>query len=120
MRDVTAGIRRGKDVVRALALGATAVFIGRPVFWGLALGGEDGLRRLFEIMHDELTICMQLCGCPTIADINRKHVHDRGEQSVVPVVGALVAKDQEIESLRATIRELRLLQAQSSLALAKL
>lgn len=43
------GVRRGRDVVRALALGATAVFVGRPVFWGLALGGEAGVARMIEM-----------------------------------------------------------------------
>jgi 4-hydroxymandelate oxidase len=43
------GVRRGRDVVRALALGASAVFVGRPVFWGLALGGQAGVARMIEM-----------------------------------------------------------------------
>ena len=117
---VDGGVRRGKDVLRALALGATAVFVGRPVFWGLALGGQAGLERLVEMFRDELTICMQLCGCPTIGDITRAHVHDRGEQSVVPVVAAMAAKDREIAGLRQAVAQLRQLNVQASLALAKL
>ena len=49
VRAETSGVRRGRDVVRALALGATAVFVGRPVFWGLALGGQAGVARMIEM-----------------------------------------------------------------------
>ena len=63
---------------------------------------------------------MQLCGCPTIGDITRAHVHDRGEQSVVPVVAAMAAKDREIAGLRQAVAQLRQLNVQASLALAKL
>ena len=45
----SSGVRRGRDVVRALALGASAVFVGRPVFWGLALGGQAGVARMIEM-----------------------------------------------------------------------
>ncbi len=49
---IDGGVRRGRDVVRALALGATAVFVGRPVFWGLALGGQAGVERMIEIFRE--------------------------------------------------------------------
>lgn len=65
------GIRRGTDVVKALALGADAVAIGRPQLWGLAAGGEAGVRRVLEMLRDELALAMALCGCRSIAEIDR-------------------------------------------------
>jgi 4-hydroxymandelate oxidase len=64
------GIRRGADVVKALALGAKAVFIGRPLFWGLAVDGERGVVRVLEILREEMEITMAKCGRPTIASID--------------------------------------------------
>ncbi len=65
------GIRRGTDVVKALALGARAVLLGRPILWGLAAGGEEGVARALQLIRDELDLAMALCGCPTVADIGR-------------------------------------------------
>ena len=59
---IDGGVRRGTDVLKCLALGAKAVFIGRPIFWGLSVGGEDGMRRVLEILRNELDIAMGLCG----------------------------------------------------------
>ena len=64
------GIRRGSDVIKALALGARAVLIGRPLFWGLAVNGEAGVRAVLEMLRDELDITMALCGRPTIDSID--------------------------------------------------
>jgi 4-hydroxymandelate oxidase len=64
------GVRRGADVVKAIALGARAVFIGRPLFWGLAVGGEKGVIRVLNILRDEIEITMAKCGRPTIASID--------------------------------------------------
>lgn len=64
------GIRRGADVVKALALGAKAVFIGRPLFWGLAVDGEQGVVRVLDILREEIEITMAKCGCPSIASID--------------------------------------------------
>jgi isopentenyl diphosphate isomerase/L-lactate dehydrogenase-like FMN-dependent dehydrogenase len=64
------GIRRGADVVKALALGAKAVFIGRPLFWGLAVAGEQGVVRVLDILREELEITMAKCGRPTIESID--------------------------------------------------
>jgi 4-hydroxymandelate oxidase len=64
------GIRRGADVVKALAMGAKAVFIGRPLFWGLALGGEQGVIRVLDILREEIEITMAKCGRPTVASID--------------------------------------------------
>lgn len=55
------GIRRGSDVLKALALGARAVGIGRPLFWGLATGGSDGVARVLEILRSELEVAMAYC-----------------------------------------------------------
>ena len=59
---IDGGIRRGTDVLKCLALGAKAVFIGRPIFWGLSVGGEDGMRHVLEILRNELDVAMGLCG----------------------------------------------------------
>jgi len=66
---VDGGVRRGTDVVKAVALGARAVLIGRPVLWGLAVDGEAGVARVLAILRDEVDRAMALCGCPTVADI---------------------------------------------------
>jgi 4-hydroxymandelate oxidase len=63
------GIRRGTDVLKALALGARAVFVGRPVLYGLAVGGEQGARHVLELLRDELALAMALAGAPTLASI---------------------------------------------------
>ncbi len=68
---VDGGIRRGTDVLKALAMGACAVLIGRPYLWGLAVGGEDGVRRVLELLRAELGLSMALAGRPTIASIDR-------------------------------------------------
>ncbi|XP_023527004.1 peroxisomal (S)-2-hydroxy-acid oxidase GLO4-like isoform X1 [Cucurbita pepo subsp. pepo] len=74
------GVRRGTDVFKALALGAQAVLIGRPVLFGLAAKGEGGVRTVLEMLKNELETSMALAGCPCIKDITRSHVrteHDR-------------------------------------------
>lgn len=63
------GIRRGTDALKALALGAAAVLVGRPVLWGLAAGGEEGVRHVLEILRAELDLGMALCGAPTLDSI---------------------------------------------------
>jgi 4-hydroxymandelate oxidase len=67
---VDGGIRRGSDAMKALAMGARAVLVGRPYLWGLAVDGEAGVRRVLELLRDELALAMALCGCPTTADID--------------------------------------------------
>ncbi len=68
------GVRRGTDVVTALALGARAVFVGRPILYALAVAGEAGVARAVEILRAETTTAMALLGCPTVADITRDRV----------------------------------------------
>jgi 4-hydroxymandelate oxidase len=66
---VDGGIRRGTDVLKALALGASAVLVGRPILYGLAVGGEHGVARVLAILQHELSTAMALAGSPRIADI---------------------------------------------------
>ena len=68
---VDGGIEWGADILRALALGAKAVLIGRPVLWGLAVGGEEGVKRVLGLYREDFTRAMQLAGCPAIADVTR-------------------------------------------------
>ena len=68
---VDGGIRRGSDVLKAIALGARAVLIGRPILWGLRVGGAQGATNVLEILRRELDEAMLLCGCAKIGDINR-------------------------------------------------
>lgn len=63
------GVRRGTDIIKAMALGAKAVLLGRGPLWGLAVNGEAGARHVLELLRDELSNGMAQCGCPTVADI---------------------------------------------------
>jgi 4-hydroxymandelate oxidase len=65
------GVRRGSDVLKALALGARAVFVGRPVLWGLAAAGEAGVLRVLEMLRDELELAMVLAGKASTTAIDR-------------------------------------------------
>jgi 4-hydroxymandelate oxidase len=67
---VDGGIRRGTDVLKALALGAKAVLLGRPVLWGLTVGGETGVQHAIELLRDELDLAMALSGCAKLQDID--------------------------------------------------
>lgn len=68
---IDGGIRRGTDVLRALALGATACLIGRPYVYGLAAGGSDGVMRVIEIFQSEIDRALALLGCADIHDVDR-------------------------------------------------
>ncbi|GMT10522.1 hypothetical protein PFISCL1PPCAC_1819, partial [Pristionchus fissidentatus] len=63
------GVRNGRDVFKALALGATGVFIGRPILWGLTVAGESGVAHVIDILRQELEYTMRLAGCPSIESI---------------------------------------------------
>ena len=67
---VDGGIRRGSDVLKAVALGARAVLVGRPVLWGLCVAGEEGASHILEILKRELDEAMLLCGCSKLDDID--------------------------------------------------
>jgi len=66
---IDGGIMRGTDVVKAVALGATAVFVGRPVLWGLAHSGEKGVHDVLQLLNDEFLMAMKLCGCIRVSDL---------------------------------------------------
>jgi 4-hydroxymandelate oxidase len=65
------GVRRGADVIKAIALGAKCVLVGRPVLWGLAAGGREGVGAALGILRRELDLAMALCGCAGVASITR-------------------------------------------------
>ena len=65
---VDGGIRRGTDILKAMALGASAVLVGRPAVWGLANAGAAGVAHVLRLLRDELEIAMALTGCATLAD----------------------------------------------------
>jgi 4-hydroxymandelate oxidase len=71
---VDGGVRRGSDVVKALALGARAALAGRPLLWGLAVGGEAGARDVLRIFQAEILNALQLTGCVAPTDVRRDHV----------------------------------------------
>ncbi|MBA3961703.1 MAG: alpha-hydroxy-acid oxidizing protein [Chthoniobacterales bacterium] len=72
---VDSGIRRGSDVLKAIALGARAVLVGRPILWGLCVAGEKGALRVLEILRRELDEAMLLCGCAKLSDIDVTLLH---------------------------------------------
>ena len=65
---VDGGIRRGTDILKALALGARAVMIGRPVLWGLTMRGAEGVRDVVRYFGDDLRLAMALAGVPTLVE----------------------------------------------------
>ncbi|HTG76313.1 MAG TPA: alpha-hydroxy acid oxidase [Steroidobacteraceae bacterium] len=75
------GIRRGTEIFKALALGATAVGIGRPQAWGLAAFGQQGVEAVHDILTRELQTIMRQAGTPTIAAITGNHVVARAAAS---------------------------------------
>jgi 4-hydroxymandelate oxidase len=73
------GVRCGTDVFTALALGASAVLLGRPVLWALAAGGADGVAHLLDMLHDELAETMMLAGRPALDDLDRSALVRAGQ-----------------------------------------
>jgi len=74
---IDGGITRGSDVIKAIALGASAVLIGRSYLYGLAAGGEEGVSRVYEIIEDEMKRVMQLIGCKSLSDLGPEYVKKR-------------------------------------------
>jgi 4-hydroxymandelate oxidase len=71
---VDGGIRRGTDIIKALALGANAVLLGRPVLWGLARGGETGVRHVLQLLRDEFDLALALTGCRSPGELSRDYL----------------------------------------------
>jgi isopentenyl diphosphate isomerase/L-lactate dehydrogenase-like FMN-dependent dehydrogenase len=69
------GVRRGTDVLKALALGARAVLIGRAMIWGLTVAGEEGVADVLRLLRDEVELGLALLGCASPADVTRAHVN---------------------------------------------
>ena len=67
------GVRNGVNILKALALGAKAVILGRPILWGVATGGEEGVKQGLNILKSELDIAIVLCGYPSVTGINAYH-----------------------------------------------
>ena len=111
---IDGGVRRGTDVLKCLALGARAVFIGRPIFWGLSVGGEDGMRRVLEILRAELDVAMGLCGLTDVkkatpslvalpnGDNNSNDIVDALERLAGLLERGYLTRD-EFESLKANL-----------------
>jgi 4-hydroxymandelate oxidase len=74
---VDGGIRRGTDVVKAIALGAKSVLVGRPILWGLVNGGGDGVAQVLDILRSEIDQAMALCGCTSVNDISPDLIGER-------------------------------------------
>ena len=68
------GVRRGTDVLKALALGAQGVLIGRPYAWALAAAGEEGVTQLLTLLREELEVALQACGCASVREVPRELV----------------------------------------------
>ena len=99
---VDGGIRRGKDVVKCLALGAKFVFVGRPILWGLAVSGQQGVARAISILKDEVETVLQLMGCLSPQHLSQEHVIREAKTSP-PRLTALVQEQQHWVLLTATI-----------------
>jgi 4-hydroxymandelate oxidase len=72
---VDGGIRRGTDVLKAIASGATAVMVGRPYVYGLANAGAVGVAHVLRLLRDELEVAMALCGCSTLSQVTAKVIY---------------------------------------------
>jgi 4-hydroxymandelate oxidase len=72
------GVRRGLDVFKAIALGASAVQVGRPILWGLAAAGQQGVGLVLELLRQELDLTMALAGCQELRSITRELVSGIG------------------------------------------
>ena len=81
---VDGGVRRGTDVVKALALGARAVLVGRPVCYGLAVDGAAGAERVLELLRAETTLALALLGCPTPEDVTAAHLRPSPRATPLP------------------------------------
>ncbi|MGD9227256.1 MAG: alpha-hydroxy acid oxidase [Desulfobacterales bacterium] len=74
---VDGGIRRGTDVFKAIALGAKAVAVGRPIIWGLAVDGQAGAKRILDLLRKDFELTMKLCGCTSVQEITKDSIFSR-------------------------------------------
>merc|ERR1712107_784996 len=83
---VDGGIRRGADIFKAVALGASGIGVGRPVLYSLASYGDKGIVRMVHMLQDELMMVMRLSGTPNVASITEQHVITRNlSDHIVPL-----------------------------------
>lgn len=75
---IDGGVRRGTDIVKAIALGARGILVGRPILWGLAVNGAAGAQAVLRILKDELDLAMALTGCRTIEEIDESIIFSNG------------------------------------------
>ena len=102
---VDGGVKRGTDVVKALALGAKAVGIGRPPLFGLAAGGIEGVERVLQILRDETATAMRLLGAESVADLGPQHVNIRAvERDIFDGPAGLDVIDKAMKGLWAKAR----------------
>lgn len=74
---IDGGIRRGTDVFKAIALGAKAVGVGRPIIWGLAVDGQPGAKRILDLLRKDFQLTMKLCGCNSVQEITKDLIFNR-------------------------------------------
>lgn len=79
---VDGGIRRGTDVFKAIALGAKAVGVGRPILWGLAVDGQAGAKRVLDLLRKDFQLTMKLCGCTSVQKIKQDLIFNRPDHHV--------------------------------------
>ena len=72
---IDGGVRRGSDIIKAMALGAATVMVGRAALYGIGAGGEPGARRALEILFQEMDRTLALLGCPDVAGLGSEYVH---------------------------------------------
>ncbi len=82
------GVRRGSDVVKAVAAGAQAVLVGRAYLYGLAAAGEPGVGRVLEVLRSETVRTLQLLGCPSVGALDRTWIDLPGRDGLSPGAGA--------------------------------
>jgi L-lactate dehydrogenase (cytochrome)/(S)-mandelate dehydrogenase len=85
------GVRRGTDVLRAIALGARACLIGRPQLWGLAVAGQQGVACVLETLRSEIDRAMALCGCERLVDVDSSLLYRHAAPAAMAYEGARVA-----------------------------
>jgi (S)-2-hydroxy-acid oxidase len=105
------GVRRGTDIFIALALGAECVWVGRPAIWALAYDGQVGVEKMITMLYEDFRRCMALCGCKSVADIDRGCLSRMGVDGVLrrlEPASATSRKDDDGEGIRKKGREAKL------------